>query len=56
MDDPLAPGIKIAIVLPFEHGIFPKEELDLLRVYYAPYMDAEGGKVGLTYAEADNSS
>jgi hypothetical protein len=43
MDDPLAPRIKIAIVLPFEHGIFPEEELDLLRVNCAPYTGAEAG-------------
>jgi hypothetical protein len=28
VDDPLAPGIKVAIALPPEHGIFPKKVLE----------------------------
>jgi hypothetical protein len=56
VDDALAPGIKVAIVLPPEHSIFPRKELDLLLVNSAPYMGAEGGEVGVTYAEVDSSS
>ena len=32
VDDKLTPGIKVAIVLPSEHGVFPTKELDVLLV------------------------
>jgi hypothetical protein len=47
VDDPLTPGIKVAVVLPSEHGVFPTKELDLLLINYAPYLVQKEVKLNL---------